>query len=202
VEGVSDELSLTTKSGGNAMSLQRRWNGLAALLVAWIALLITPAWGSAQSSDRERLLAATKKWQDLEEAGKLEEASEKGEEALALAVKIFGADHKAIGAFSNDLANLYSTMGQYAKAEPLFQRGLRIREARLGPEHPDVAQSLNDLAALYLAMGQYAKAEPLFQRGLRIREARLGPEHPDVAASLNNLAVLYWDMGQYAMAEP
>ena len=39
--------------------------------------------------------------------------------------------------------------GQYAKAEPLYQRALAIWEKALGPEHPDVATSLNNLAALY-----------------------------------------------------
>ena len=30
-------------------------------------------------------------------------------------------------------------MGDYAKAEPLFERALKIREKALGPEHPDTA---------------------------------------------------------------
>ena len=102
----------------------------------------------------------------------------------------------------NNLANLYKDMGQYAKAEPLYQRSLKIRESKLGPDHPDVATSLNNLAALYADMGQYAKAEPLYQRSLKISESKLGPDHPDVATSLNNLASLYKDMGQYAKAEP
>ena len=93
-------------------------------------------------------------------------------------------------------------MGEYAKAEPLYQEALRIWQKVLGPEHPDTATSLNNLAALYQAMGEYAKAEPLFQEALRIRQKVLGPEHPDTATSLNNLAVLYEEMGEYAKAEP
>ena len=49
----------------------------------------------------------------------------------------------------NNLALLYRAQGQYAKAEPLYQRALGIREKALGPEHPDVARSLNNLAVLY-----------------------------------------------------
>ena len=94
------------------------------------------------------------------------------------------------------------SQGQYAKAEPLYERALAIWEKALGPEHPDVATSLNNLAVLYDDQGQYAKAEPLYQRALAIREKALGPEHPDVAPSLNNLASLYHDQGQYAKAEP
>jgi hypothetical protein len=39
--------------------------------------------------------------------------------------------------------------GAYAKAEPLFQRALAIREKALGPEHPDTGLSLSTLAELY-----------------------------------------------------
>ena len=93
-------------------------------------------------------------------------------------------------------------MGEYAKAEPLYQEALRIRQKVLGPEHPDTATSLNNLAVLYQDMGEYAKAEPLYQEALRIRQKVLGPEHPDTAMSLNNLALLYQAMGEYAKAEP
>jgi hypothetical protein len=36
-------------------------------------------------------------------------------------------------------------MGDYAKAEPLLQRAVRICEKALGPEHPDTASSLENL---------------------------------------------------------
>jgi tetratricopeptide (TPR) repeat protein len=109
----------------------------------------------------------------------------------------------------NEAARLLNQTGyycerraQYKEAEPLFFRGLSIREKVLGPEHPDVARSLNNLAALYDNQGKYAKAEPLYVRALSIREQVLGPEHPDVATSLNNLAILYKIQGEYAEAEP
>ena len=48
----------------------------------------------------------------------------------------------------NNLAGLYSNQGQYAKAEPLYERALAIYEKALGPEHPDVATSLESYAIL------------------------------------------------------
>src|SRR4029079_551496 len=80
--------------------------------------------------------------------------------------------------------------GAYAKAEPLYERALAIREKALGQEHPDVAASLNNLAWLYHTKGDYVKAEPLYERALAIREKALGQEHPKVAQSLTNLAGL------------
>ena len=85
----------------------------------------------------------------------------------------------------------YRMQGQQAKAEPLFERSLTIRETALGPEHPDVARTLNNLAWLYYEQGHYDRAEPLYLRALRIRENVLGPEHPDVADTLEDLAVMY-----------
>ncbi|MBE9118739.1 CHAT domain-containing protein, partial [Lusitaniella coriacea LEGE 07157] len=101
-----------------------------------------------------------------------------------------------------NLAGLYSDMGNYAAAEPLYQRSLAIYEKALGADHPHVAASLNGLAGLYQAMGNYAAAEPLYQRSLTIDEKALGADHPHVATSLNGLAGLYQAMGNYAAAEP
>ena len=92
--------------------------------------------------------------------------------------------------------------GQYAKAEPLYQRALAIREKALGPDHPDVAASLNNLAGLYRAQGQYAKAEPLYQRALAIGEKALGPDHPDVATASTTWRCCTAPKGEYAKAEP
>jgi CHAT domain-containing protein/Tfp pilus assembly protein PilF len=102
----------------------------------------------------------------------------------------------------NHLAELYRAKGEYARAEPLYQRALAIWEKALGPNHPNVAQSLNNLAALYRAKGEYARAEPLYQRALAIWEKALGPNHPNVAQSLNNLAFLYDSKGEDGRTEP
>ncbi|MGZ3458885.1 MAG: CHAT domain-containing protein, partial [Archangium sp.] len=80
--------------------------------------------------------------------------------------------------------------GNYARAEPLFERALAIWEAALGKNHPDVARTLNNLALLYANQGNYARAEPLYERALAIYEAALDKNHPDVALTLNNLALL------------
>ena len=71
-----------------------------------------------------------------------------------------------------------TSMGDYEKALPLYQRALEIREKVLGPQHPDVATTLNNLAVLYRQMGDYEKALPLYQRALDIREKVLGSATP------------------------
>ena len=93
---------------------------------------------------------------------------------------VFGEDHYYYAVQLNALADLYRVMGQYVKAEPLYERSLKILEKQQGPDHPDVATIFSNLAALYEAMGQYVKAEPLHERSLKILEKQLGPDHPDV----------------------
>ena len=68
-------------------------------------------------------------------------------------------------------------MGDYAKAEPLYQRALKIDEKALGPDHP-ILPALNNLAELYRSMGDYAKAEPLYQRALKISRESARPRSP------------------------
>ena len=89
----------------------------------------------------------------------------------------------------NNLAEVYRTQGNYAKAEPLHKRSLAIREKALGPDHPGVANSLNSLAMLYMNQGNYAKAEPLYKSSLTRVEKALGPDPPIVATILKNLEV-------------
>jgi tetratricopeptide (TPR) repeat protein len=124
------------------------------------------------------------------------------EQALQIRKKALGPEHPDTASSLNNLANLCRQMGDYARAEPLFEQALQIRKKALGPEHSDTAQSINNLAALYYQMGAYEKAEPLYHQALQIRKKALGPEHPDTASSLNNLASLYREMGDYSRAEP
>jgi len=115
--------------------------------------------------------------------------------------KALGPDHPVKAEVLYNLALLYCSIGDDAKAEPLYQRALKIYEKALG-NHPVTARVLNNLALLYRSMGDDAKAKPLFQRALKIVEEALGPDHPVTATALNNLALLYQSMGDYAKAEP
>ena len=79
-------------------------------------------------------------------------------------------------------------MGDYAKAEPLYQRALKIREKALGPDHPDTATALNNLAELYQFHGRLRQSRTALSARAEDHEKALGPDHPDTAAALNNLA--------------
>jgi hypothetical protein len=61
---------------------------------------------------------------------------------VGISEKALGVEHPDVATSLNKLAGLYRVQGQYAEAEPLYQRSLAIREKALGPEHPTVANLL------------------------------------------------------------
>ena len=101
----------------------------------------------------------------------------------------------------NNTALSMAEAGDYAAAEPLFERALAIRERAFVPYEPEVATSLNNLAGLLYLKSEYARGELLYRRALAIDEKAFGPAHPEVAADLNNLALLLREKGDYAGSE-
>ena len=69
----------------------------------------------------------------------------------------------------NNLAALYRQIGDYQKAEPLFKRGLEIREKAFGPDNHDVAKSLLGLATIYASTGQIENAKASLLRAIHIQ---------------------------------
>jgi tetratricopeptide (TPR) repeat protein len=124
-------------------------------------------------------------------------AREKGDELTARKLLDAGAkrvpqlkDPAVKAAMLDTLGNVYRSLGDFAKAEPMLTEGLRIREQTLGKDHEDTASSLHHLAWLRHDQGQYREAEDLYRRALAVREKRLGPTHLATAATLFNLAYL------------
>jgi tetratricopeptide (TPR) repeat protein len=110
-------------------------------------------------------------------------------------------DHPDYAASLNNLASLYRSMREYAKAEQLFNQAMEIRRKALGVDHPDYAISLDNLAGLYRSMGEFAQAEPLLKQAMEIRRKTLGVDHLDYARSLHDLGVVYSEMDDWAKAE-
>ena len=171
------------------------------VMILWGLVLLAPALKAQDADEKQKVQQAFKHAQTLKTENKLAEAIQELTAVLPRMEKLYGEDHVQTANVLHWLALSYAAVGQYAQAETLYQRSLKIREDKLGPNHLTVAASLHTLASLYREMGQYAKAEPLYQRSLKIWEAKLGPNHPEVANSLNHLAEFYRDLGQYAKAE-
>jgi tetratricopeptide (TPR) repeat protein len=66
---------------------------------------------------------------------------------------VLGGEHPDTAQSLNNLARLYTIVGEYAKAEALYKEALDICQKVLGPEHPYTGASLNNLAQLYEVIG-------------------------------------------------
>ena len=51
-----------------------------------------------------------------------------------------GPEHLSVANLLLYLASPYRTRGEYVKAEPMFERALRIYQKALGQEHPTTAE--------------------------------------------------------------
>jgi tetratricopeptide (TPR) repeat protein len=81
-------------------------------------------------------------------------------------------------------------MGNYAKAEPLYQQALSIYEKVLGPDHPDTAMSTYNLGVITLHKGKRDEALAL------LREAVDHGLAPNIALQMGkdpDLEALYKD---------
>ena len=68
---------------------------------------------------------------------------------------LYGPNHPNLADSLSNLAILYNQSGAHNKAQPLYERALRIYETVHGPDHPDVAHTLTDLAVLHLEQASY-----------------------------------------------
>ena len=101
----------------------------------------------------------------------------------------------------NNLGSVYEAMGNYARAEQLYQQALRIITSKSGKDSTDAAAALNNLGGLYKTIGDYGKADSFYRQSNEIWRAAVGEKHPEFAAGLNNMADLYYWMGKFDAAE-
>ncbi|KAJ5893859.1 hypothetical protein N7495_005550 [Penicillium taxi] len=136
--------------------------------------------------------------------GKLKEAEEMYQRALAGKEKALGPDHTSTLDTVNNLGNLYRDQGKLKEAEEMYQRALAGYEKALGLQHETHAPTLNtvnNLGLLYSDQGKLKEAEEMYQRALAGKEKALGPDHTSTLDTVNNLGLLYSDQGKLKEAE-
>jgi hypothetical protein len=107
---------------------------LARLLLAVLLYLLQA--GPLLIADEEdavaKLSSLDKKVTELYEAGKFTEAIPIAQEAVELSEKALGPDHPDTALALSNLARLYKSLGDYAKAGPLLKRAQKIGDRRHG----------------------------------------------------------------------
>src|SRR6202048_5566079 len=98
--------------------------------------------------------------EELSRAGKYSEAIALAQQLLADMEKAHGPVDRGVAGALNNLALLYSDVGNDAEAEPLNKRGIAIMEKVFGLDSREIAPELNNMAALYQRQGADAEATP------------------------------------------
>ena len=88
----------------------------------------------AQTSPKDKVDALYKRYVQLNKQGRYQEALRYAKELVPSGEEAFGKDHPNVATFLNNLAYTYNSLGDYAKAEPLYMRSLAIVEKALGPD--------------------------------------------------------------------
>ncbi len=89
--------------------------------------------------------------------------------------------------------------GEYARARPVLQRALALREA-VDPAHPQMARTLSLIGTQFWFEGDLVQAKQFSARAVAVAENALRPGHPDLAYYLRNLALPVADLGDLADA--
>ncbi|KAH7413483.1 hypothetical protein BKA64DRAFT_355752 [Cadophora sp. MPI-SDFR-AT-0126] len=133
--------------------------------------------------------------------GKLVEAEQMYQRALAGKEKAWGPDHTSTLDTVNNLGILYKNQGKLVEAEQMYQQALQGYEKALGPDHTSTLDTVNNLGNLYKNQGKLVEAEQMYQRALQGYEKAWGPDHTSTLDTTNNLGILYADQGKLVEAE-
>lgn len=112
---------------------------------------------------------------------------------------LFGKESKEVANCISKRALIYADLGDYVKAQSLFELGLQIRENHL-PEDSDFAICLRDFAYFAQRRGDVGKASALYQRAARIVERLPESEGGTIAGVLGDLAGFQRQQGDMASA--
>jgi tetratricopeptide (TPR) repeat protein len=87
--------------------------------------------------------------------------------AISILEKAHGPKDPYLATVLGNFARVYTMSGRSAKAVPLFEREIVVKEVILGPDNPDLFTELCLLAAAQNQAKQYAAAEQTYQRILQ-----------------------------------
>lgn len=142
---------------------------------------------------------------ELYAQGKINEAIIVAKQSLTIARNLVLAPSNIIAGELNDLAHLYTTQGQWTKAEFFFVKAIDMYRQLLDgtvKTHQDLATSLSNLAHLYTTQEKWTEAEGLHLESVRIFRQLFGQTANNyLATSLNNLAFLYHQQGRWKETE-
>ena len=136
----------------------------------------------------------------LAEGGRFTEAEPVFREVLALAERLYPADHEEVSISVNNYALVQHDLGHYATAEPLYRRAVDLeRRGRSEQDRYGVARA--NWALLLIDLGRYDEAAAVDREILALRETASPPRPVGVASILEYLAMALDGAGRLDEAE-
>ena len=123
-------------------------------------------------------------------AGRLKEARQAAEAAVAAGERAFGPDHAEVGEFLINLGMIERRLGNEPAAIVHYERAIRLLEPR-GPSEA-LGVVLDNLGRILQHQKNIEGAFAATSRAVEVLTAVLGPTHLHVGYAINNLALL-WD---------
>lgn len=91
----------------------------------------------------------------------------------------------------NKIGKLFLHLGQYRKAQEMYEKGIQLNENLLGKEDIETAVNYNDLAILYAEEERYELAVSYFVNAYMIFKNKLGFDNPNTNVCRVNTEILY-----------
>ena len=121
--------------------------------------------------------------------------------ALSIKIEIFGEESIEAAMNMNDLALVYSQMGQIDSAILYYEKNISIISSVQGENSPLLSSVYINLSNLYLSLGKYAEAIEMKNKIIEI-VAITGVENtPEIGEAYSGLGNAYILKGEYKIAE-
>ena len=95
------------------------------------------------------------------------------------------------------IITLVIIVGNFQKAEKLFEKLLNRYRAKKGENDPLTLHSMHDLAVAYDRQGRHNEAEVLLKQCLDKKKLVLGESHHHTLCTMNSIATIYDNQGPY-----
>lgn len=160
------------------------------------------------STSKETAVDSTKRWQDLDEAGRyalitgnLSEAESNFNQALLLADKNGERDNPSLYKSMMSLAEVYEKQKKLEASEGIYKQVVDRIQSNEGPSSTNLAPVLLKIGSLYRQMNKLDEAEAVHRKAMVIVETAFGKSDARMAECLSSYAETKRKKGQLKEAE-
>jgi len=100
------------------------------------------------------------------------------------------------------LAMVHAQLGDYEKADELYETAHAIQMRTLGSEDPDALIMIDSRASVLMLLMRATEALPILEQVVEVRQRTLGHSHPLTLVSQNNRAQALTQLGRHEQALP